>query len=743
MKKIISLVMVFCMLCGLIVVSAEETLNANVVLKFNNPGNIYFTGDKETLVATYFNNSDSFIDLDISFLATGRKYLNTWSYKTNVSLLAHSSIKENISIDFAEDVGVYDIYDLVITLTDGLRTKTVTTEFSYANRGVKNDKFGINTHFAWQDYEPYLEKSMSILKNSGISIVRDTVSDWSVYEKEKGVYEMPDEYKNMMNTILENDIEILHILAYGNTLYTEDRVMIPVEAEEVTGFVNYARELVEETKGKIKYFEIWNEPNQSGFNVADDDGTGYGNLVKAVYPVITTANPEAYVLGYASSGLNNSIDKTAKTGAYNYMDAASFHPYPEYDSTGKLEWATGDMLPEERTISFLNRFRERAKRNNLWITEQGWSSGDNVNTEGQQAAYLVRAYTLMMADGNVEKYFWYELIRPAARGDSHAGKYGMLNGRGQALPLSARPVFMSMTNMNSKLANTEFDTYSVTDNVYKCDFEKINGENLSVIWLKTKDETASKNASFDFECKRLLKTDLYGNEEVLTSETGIYSIQAGCDPAYYEPLADETEKFEYEYNTKTGICTIKGYIDSREENIPVNMMLYRPEKSFKDLTTENETETLSYFNQCLTSYKGVYEFEFSPKDGEGVYLLNIASEDGETFETYIDLRSKLTCSATVKDKAIDDIAVGEKFTVSVNVTGENKVYKVYNVYVALFNDNRLVNVLSKTGEVMDNELTKTTEIEMVAESEFDEIRAFAWESNMKPIANSVSIPKTK
>ena len=33
MKKIISLVMIFCMLCGLVVVSAEDTLDANVVLK--------------------------------------------------------------------------------------------------------------------------------------------------------------------------------------------------------------------------------------------------------------------------------------------------------------------------------------------------------------------------------------------------------------------------------------------------------------------------------------------------------------------------------------------------------------------------------------------------------------------------------------------------------------------------------------------------------------------------------------
>ncbi len=746
MKRLISLVMVFCLMCGLIVVNAEDTLSANVVLKFNNPGNIYFTGDTESLQASYFNNSASSMDLDISYLATGRKFGNTWSYKTSVSLDSNKSTKETINIDFAEDIGVYDIYDLVVTLTDGTLIKTVTTEFSYAKRGVKNDRFGVNTHFVNQDYNPYLINAMSLLKNSGVSIIRDNFSTWATYEAEKGVYEMPSVYKNVMNTLLANDFEILHVLAYGNTLYTDSHGTIPTKEDEVAGFLNYAKEFVTETKGKIKYFEIWNEPNADGggFNAGNDDGTGYGNLVKAVYPVIKEANPEAYVMGYSSSGYNNRINKAAATGAYNYMDAAAFHPYPEYTSTGlNAIWATGDMLPESRTIAFNNEFRKRAKRDNLWITEQGWSDGDNKNSEALQAAYLVRAYTLMMADGKVEKYFWYEFIRNAASGDGHEGKFGMLNGRAQSLPLSARPVFLSMSNMNSKLANTDFVTYTTNNDVYKCDFTKATGDDLSVIWLKTKNETETKSASYDFGCTRLLKTDIYGNEEVLESESGVYTIEAGCDPAYFEPLEPEVEKFAYTYDTNTGLCNIKGFVDAKEDNIPVNMMLYRPNKVYADLTTENEMETLSYFDQCITKVEGVYEFEFSPADGEGVYLLKLASEDGEAFETYIDLRSKLSCTAEVKDKSIDDIAAGETFSVNVSVTGENKVYKEYNVYVALFKDNRLVKVCGKTGEVMDNVLSKTTTLEMTADCEFDEIRAFAWEPDMTPIGNSVTIPKTK
>ena len=252
MKRIISLVIVFCMLCGFIVVSAGETLNANVVLKFNNPGNIYFTGDKESLTATYFNNSTSDSEFDISFLATGRKFSNTWSHETTVSLPASSSIKETINIDFAEDIGVYDIYDLVITVTDGLHTKTVTTEFSYAKRGVKNTKFGVNTHFAGIDYASYIDKSMSILKNSGVSMIRDALPDWSNFESTKGVYEIPADYQNIIDKLVDNDIDILNVLAYGNTIYTgsNGEVKIPVTTDEVTAFKNFVEKYVLQTKIK-------------------------------------------------------------------------------------------------------------------------------------------------------------------------------------------------------------------------------------------------------------------------------------------------------------------------------------------------------------------------------------------------------------------------------------------------------------------------------------------------------------
>lgn len=746
MKRLISLLMVFCMLSGFITVRAEETLSANVVLKFNNPGNIYFTGDTESLTASYFNNSASSMDLDISFLATGRKFGNTWSYETSASLGSNKSTKETIKIDFAEDIGVYDIYDLVVTMTDGTSTKTVATEFSYAKRGVKNDRFGVNTHFAMIDYNSYLDKSMSILKNSGVSMVRDNLPAWSTFETTKGEYVIPAIYQNIIDKLVENDIEILNVLAYGNTLYTgsDGDVKIPVTSDEITAFKNYVEKYVLATKDKIKYFEIWNEPNVATFNAGSDDGKGYGNLVKEVYPVIKKSNPESYVLGYSSSGLNNNINKTAATGANNYMDAASFHPYSEYTSEGWNQlWATGNHIPEDRTTSYFSEFRTRSQKENIWVTEQGWSDGDNKNSEALQAAYLVRAYTLSMADGNVEKYFWYEFIRSAIYGDTHEGKFGMLNGRLQSVPLGARPVFMSMTNMNSKLANTEFVTYNTSNDVYKCDFTKSNGDDLSVIWLKTKNEAATKTASYDFGCKRLLKTDIYGNEEVLTSENGVYTIKAGCDPQYFEPIANEMEKFAYDYDTKTGICTVEGYIDAKEDNIPVNMMLYRPNKGYADLTTENEMQTLSYFDQCTSKIEGVYEFEFSPQDGEGVYLLKLASEDGETFETYIDLRSKLVCTAEIQGKSINDVKTGEKFTVDVNVIGENEVYKEYNVYVALYSGNRLVKVFGTNGEVMNNVRSKTTSIELVSEYEFDEIRAFAWEPDMTPLGNSVTIAKTK
>lgn len=724
LKKII----LFCMMLVLLAshAGAEEALKANVIFKLDSVGHVYYTNEKIEVPISYFNNSSSEMTLTTEIKAVGRRSGHEWNYEKVLDLEAYDSFDETIVLDFAEDIGIYDIYDLTVNMTDGSLSSVKTDEFSYVKRGTKNKFFGVNTHFQTIEYKGFEDRAISLMKNSGIGNVRDGV-EWRTYETSKGQYAVPADYDETVDKLRANDIDILLTLCYGNALYTKTSQYIPVSTDEVEGFKNYAANLVNDMRGRVNYFEIWNEPNLTGgFNEGGDDGTGYGELVKAVYPVIKSANPDNYVMGYASTGLNSAIDRTAATGASDYMDAASFHPYPEYDSTGKQAWATGKQLPEV-TDKYIDRFIAKTGKNKIWITEQGWSDGDNKNSEELQAAYLVRAYTLAM-EGGVEKYFWYELFRSAAHGDSHEGKFGMLQSRLYSTPFAARPVYLAMSNMNSKIANASVSDSSITSTYYQCNFD--NG--VSVIW-----STTGETRTVNFGAANVKKTDIYGNETILSSDSGIYEIEAEINPAYYEAYVPI--KFEYSYDAENAECKVSGYVDSRQNKIPVNVTVYVPGKGNMLPAEDSVTDTICYFAQAKTDSMGVFEYSFNPLHGEGIYLVKFSSGDGEIFTRSMDLRSKLSCEAEVVGKNLKELEAGEAFSVNVTVTGQNKISKMYDVYLALYSGGKLVGVQVRQNEIARDVVSKITTFDVLSDYKIDEIRAFAWENGMIPISESAEL----
>ncbi len=88
----------------------------------------------------------------------------------------------------------------------------------------------------------------------------------------------------------------------------------------------YIRKMAEHTKGNIKYYEIFNEPN--GVMAAES----YFPYMKAAYEEIKKVNPAAKIIGlcvttdFGATGDRFVLD-VMKLGGANYMDIAAFHPY--------------------------------------------------------------------------------------------------------------------------------------------------------------------------------------------------------------------------------------------------------------------------------------------------------------------------------------------------------------------------------------------------------------------------------
>jgi len=165
----------------------------------------------------------------------------------------------------------------------------------------------------------------------------------------------------------------------------------PAPPTNIQDWSDYVAAVAQRYKGRIRYYEIWNEPNDDTYftgtvaQLAQLTQAAYLAL-KAVDPQITVMSPAAYSAGY--------LDTFLATGAGQYVDVIGYHIYatpPE---------STGPLLANVRLV--MNKYGLGALP--LWDTEG--ASGDTTTPPAQAAAYLVRKYLTDLAYG-AGRFDWY------------------------------------------------------------------------------------------------------------------------------------------------------------------------------------------------------------------------------------------------------------------------------------------------------------------------------------------------
>jgi len=107
--------------------------------------------------------------------------------------------------------------------------------------------------------------------------------------------------------------------------------------------------------GKVSAWAVWNEPNTVLFWAPAPDPVPYTNILKAAYPAIKAADPNATVVGGVLTWVTDYRNLTinpdsylqqmdAAAGARGNFDALSYHPY-QYDITLSQGLPYGDITP--------------------------------------------------------------------------------------------------------------------------------------------------------------------------------------------------------------------------------------------------------------------------------------------------------------------------------------------------------------------------------------------------------------
>ena len=189
-------------------------------------------------------------------------------------------------------------------------------------------------------FEP--EKAYDYVGKLGLHWVR-IQSGWARTETEKGVYHF-EWLDSIVDNFVKRNLEPWICLCYGNPVYTPHAAPVfgavgcpPIETEEEKeAWRRYVTEVVTRYKGKVRYFEVWNEPDMKySWKHSWDEGVHvpnpveYGKFCADTADAIHAANPEAKVIGLAVS---HSYDLTyistaMQQGLADKIDAMAFHVY--------------------------------------------------------------------------------------------------------------------------------------------------------------------------------------------------------------------------------------------------------------------------------------------------------------------------------------------------------------------------------------------------------------------------------
>lgn len=356
---------------------------------------------------------------------------------------------------------------------------------------------------------------VSLAQPLGIGVVRFNSDVWSLLEPQPGVYDW---------TRLDNAVAALKDRGGIDLLFT-----IPIAASwngpaPTTNYASvksFATALATRYRGKIKYYEMWNEPDFPPYWKGAPNADEYFPYMKAAYEGIKAGDPGAVVV---IGGLSNPRDpywmtRLMQLGGGNYFDAMNVHFYPAYSNFE-------DGLNSVRKV--LQQFGKRA---DIWITETSttgayFDTTDRAAEEYKKAVYLVQNYAYALGQNDVKAVFWHTLRNPGRDvGMPKDYDFGLMTLEGSPLPAYDAHRVLSEKLLGA-MSQGRADLGS---GLIAHQFQNA-GKTIYVVWSRTgNNETAILPANLNL----WTVTTMFGQSQELDRNQAM-SRPIGAEPVYFE-----------------------------------------------------------------------------------------------------------------------------------------------------------------------------------------------------------------
>lgn len=293
----------------------------------------------------------------------------------------------------------------------------------------RDSVFGMNHAFSW-------EFLLRLSHLAGIRWWRDWSVKWHTVQPEAGGgfnFRVPDA---QIQRVLDADGQVDVLLPFpsapwaakpdmekiraqaGNNRYLEQRLIVAQKPERLEDFAAYVRATVQHYRGRVKVFEILNEPLYTTYAVPAVFGcttADYIALLRTAYETVKAVDPTCTVVGGIGSSPDSKwVDEFVEQGGLRWCDVMDLHTYPHRGAPDSYENGYRKLW---------ERMRSRNEAKPIWITEVGYygdddpaytpfTVGDPTMTRAMRpnelrtSADLVKFATVFCANG-VKKIFYH------------------------------------------------------------------------------------------------------------------------------------------------------------------------------------------------------------------------------------------------------------------------------------------------------------------------------------------------
>lgn len=400
------------------------------------------------------------------------------------------------------------------------------------------------------------KKELELLSSAGVYLLRRDFL-WHEIEPEKDKFDFSG-YDRIVDEAKNYGMEFIGLLAYGNSWASQKSIeciknrgsgCTNYPPDNPEDFADFVRETVAHFRGRVKYWEVWNEPNLGpSFFKPLSDPQKYAEILKAAYTSAKQSDPDSTV-SFAGVLMPDYLIEPSgiefikevfnrEPDIKNYFDALAFHPYM-YPYPPSLPPEQDTPPSQGSIITTINSLKETMKElgiesKPLWITEIGWPTIDNLPEE-LQAAYLVRSILLSLSKG-INIYCWYTTwdadgtLFPEA--ENYFGLIRHFDPMSSTEPIPKRAYLALKTLsqiagdyhvvLNNAITNDE-DTYIIELNLPD------RPKKILVIWAVEKSDNVL-TVSVENLTPRVL--NLYGDEIPINFSNGNIVIQPETMPVF-------------------------------------------------------------------------------------------------------------------------------------------------------------------------------------------------------------------